>query len=213
MAIRPIYIPELSKVGVREIQIEFEWYPGFSLSQKRKCISELHRSAKNNGFKHILEISSKSDEPLGVALSAFNLLVNGPEKINNYTVETAFQSSKVFSNGGPYRDLLGLDSLGAKRDIRLKESGELVKFDYLGTSFSLNPTRFFYSWIYINAINNNKFLTNEILSYDGFSDIEFNPKKSINSQSYSAALYLSLVSNGLLNDSLRSPDSFINIIK
>ena len=38
-----------------------------------KCFKNLHLSANLNGINDILEISSKSDEPLGNDLSAFNL--------------------------------------------------------------------------------------------------------------------------------------------
>ena len=51
---------------------------------------------------------------LGVKLSAFNL------KLNGYTLENIFQSSKVFSNGGPYRDLMNVAPKEAKRDGRLQ---------------------------------------------------------------------------------------------
>ena len=47
-----------------------------------------------------------------------------------------------------------------------------------------------------------KELADEITNYNGFTDIEFNPKKSINCQAYSAALYSSLQHSGLLKKSL-----------
>jgi hypothetical protein len=49
------------------------------------------------------------------------------------------------------------------------------------------------------------------LEYDGFSDIEFNPEKSINCQAASAALYKSLTERGLIDVALSSPDEFIKI--
>jgi hypothetical protein len=38
-----------------------------------------------------------------------------------------------------------------------------------------------------------------MLQYQAFTDIEFNPEKSLNCQAYSAALYLSMVKNNILN--------------
>ena len=38
-----------------------------------------------------------------------------------------------------------------------------------------------------------------MLQYQAFTDIEFNPEKSLNCQAYSAALYLSMIKNNILN--------------
>ena len=58
--------------------------------------------------------------------------------------------------------------------------------------------RSFYSWLYFIALNQNKKLKTEILNYEAFTDIEFNPEKSLNCQAYSAALYSSMVKNKIL---------------
>jgi hypothetical protein len=57
----------------------FEWHPGFSKSQAQKSIASLHCAAAEAGIAPVLEISSKSPDPLGVSLSAFNLLLVAPE--------------------------------------------------------------------------------------------------------------------------------------
>ena len=118
MATRPIFCPIANsngEVGVIEKMMDFKWHPGMAASQKKKSIVELHLVAKNNGFNSILEISSKSESELGIALSAFNLCITTKLKKQSFTVETAFQGSKVFENGGPYVDLIGMDSRGAKK--------------------------------------------------------------------------------------------------
>jgi len=213
MAIRPIFIPNLKMPpGVEEKLIDFKWHPGMAKIQKQKSIVELHSSAKAIGLERILEISSKSEDELGVMLSAFNLLITTKKNNNSFTVETAFQGSKVFDRGGPYKDLFGMDSRSAKKDIRLKESGSLKRFEFFGHKFPLEPRTFFYDWIYINALVQNEHLAEEVIIYDGFSDIEFNPKRSINCQAHSVAVYVSLVKNNLLNDALLGPDSFLNIL-
>ena len=212
MAIRPIFIPTLSNgVGVEERMLEFHWHPGMSKSQKQKSIRELHATANACGISPILEISSKSDEALGVELSAFNLRITTKLKNLVMTVETAFQGSKVFERGGPYKDLIGLDSKSAKKDMRLKESGNLTGFKFFGVKFPLIPRTFFYDWIYINALHQNSGLAMEITRYRGFSDIEFNPSRSINCQAYSAALYLSLRNNNILAEALSSSEQFLAI--
>jgi len=209
MAIRPIFIPENSFVGVEEMMLDFKWHPGMSASQKKKSVIELHKVATDKGFSNILEISSKSEFELGIQLSAFNLMIVTKKDKKSFTVETAFQGSKVFQGGGPYRDLFGLDSRAAKKDIRLRESGNLVKFSFFTHEFPLIPRTYFYDWLYINALIQNQSLASEVLAYDCFSDIEFNPKKSINCQAHAVALYVSLKKLNLLDKALESPGSFL----
>lgn len=212
MALRPIFLPKtFGGVGVEERMLEFSWHPGMAKSQKQKSIRELHATASACGISPVLEISSKSEEPLGVALSAFNLRITTKVKNSVFTVETAFQGSKVFERGGPFKDLIGMDSRLAKKDIRLKESGNLVGFEFFGKQFPLVPRTYFYDWIYINALQQNDDLAVQVASYKGFSDIEFNPSRSINCQAYSAALYLSLLRGGLLSDALSSPERFLEL--
>ena len=57
------------------------------------------------------------------------------------------------------------------------------------------------TWLFKNtiALKQNKKLTSEILNYQAFTDIEFNPEKSLNCQAYSAALYSSMITNNILN--------------
>ncbi|QRK80163.1 hypothetical protein [Shewanella sp. LZH-2] len=209
MAIRPIFIPMFDRVGVMEKPVEFKWHSGLAPSQKKKSILELHLKAADLGVSRVLEISSKSEASLGINLSAFNLTITTRKYARTLTVETAFQGSKVFEKGGPYTDLFGLDSHSAKKDIRLQESGNLIGFKFFAFKFPLVPRTFFYDWLYINALMQHENLRNELSEYDGFSDIEFNPKKSINCQAHAVALYLSLKVNNLLKQSLKSPDAFL----
>lgn len=211
MAFRPIFVPKHDCVGVDEISIDFDWFPGFSVQQKQKSIEEMHRIANSTGYKKLLEISSKSTEELGKSLSAFNLTITTKKYSKKFTVETAFQSSKVFENGGPYTDLIGMDSRNAKKDIRLKSSGNLISFSFFNQNFPIIPRTYFYDWVYINALKGNSELSNKVLSYEAFTDIEFNPKKSINCQAHSVALYVSLVKNKVIEKALESPDDFLKL--
>lgn len=215
MAKRPVYIPKrkAQSAGVIIKDIDFKWFPGMSKSQKQKSICSLHDAANKLNISPILEISSKSVIELGVKLSAFNLMITTKKKNNSFSVETAFQSSKVFDRGGPYTDLLEGTSQQAKKDIRLKESGNLLRFRFFSREFPIKPRTFFYDWLYINAIHQNEGLAEQVVSYYGFTDIEFNPKKSINCQAYSAALYVSLRNLGIVNEALESPEMFLEVLK
>src|SRR4051812_45922674 len=134
MAQRPIFAPKYDGLQyILESYVEFTWHAGMSLKQKQRSIDDLHReaSAKFNLSKP-LEISSKSDDPLGVALSSFNLKFSTKKNRLVLTVEAAFQGSKVFERGGPFRDIFLKSPKDAKRDDRLKESGALVRFSFFG---------------------------------------------------------------------------------
>ena len=144
-------------------------------------------------------------------MSAFNLTYENASK-RKYSVECIFQSSKVFQSGGPYKDLLDVTSLKAKRDSRLKESGHLIGFSSNGKEWSTEPKTLFYDWVYINALDKKIDLVESVMDYQAFTDIEFNPQKSINCQAYSVALYISLKNKGLLNDVLKDPEIYKELI-
>ena len=212
MAQRPIFIPSISgPVLVTVIPVEFVWHPGMSKSQKQKSIRSLHEvAAKTIGIRRILEISSKSEDEIGVRLSAFNLKVQLTNDVSA-SVEVLFQGSKVFSNGGPFTDMYLKDSREAKKDQRLRASGQLIGFRCDNRDWPLYPQTVFYDWLYLSALRQNPALAAKVLEYDGFSDIEFNPQKSINCQAASAALYKALVGRGLFDAALSSPEEFFRI--
>lgn len=211
MAKRPIFKCNLSSPFYETIDVEFKYYNGFADSQVKKSIDSLHSEyLKLFPTSNLIEISSKSSEELGVSLSAFNLMICSKNK--QFSVESAFQSSKVFENGGPYIDLLYKSSKEAKKDPRLRNSGTLKHFVYYKRTFELLPLTYFYDWLYVNALNQNPILANDILKYDSFSDILFNPEKSINCQARSAAIFVSLFKSGLLKNALQDHISFKNIV-
>lgn len=194
MAIRPVYVITTEN-KVEKIDIEFKWFSGQSIGQMQKSIKSQHKKITEilmiNQSK-IIEISSKAENPLGISLSAFNLKTKTKVHKKEYTVESAFQSSKVFENGGPYKDIINLSSKEAKMDLRLKNSGRLKYFVFFGHKFEIEPETAFYDWIYINVLLNNPELCDQIMKYRAFTDIVFNPNKMINTQAHSIALYVAL---------------------
>lgn len=215
MAERPIFIPNKEgPVLVRTRHVQFQWFPGMSVSQKQKSIDSLHDSAsKLPGIPRILEVSSKSREELGVALSAFNLSFTTLKQNRTFSVECAFQGSKVFECGGAYIDIFGMTSREAKKDERLRSSGRLVSFRFFGTEWELEPRTAFYDWLYINALKKLPEITEKLLKYSAFTDIEFNPERSINCQAYSVALYVSLYERNLLEEATSSKEDFLRIVQ
>ena len=196
----------------KEIEVEFKYYNGFAISQKRKSINALHESiCQLDKSFNILEVSTKSTNPIGVALSAFNLRFFDEDSRNEYPLENIFQSSKVFEHGGPYRDLLNVHPKDAKRDERLKTSGKLTCFNYNNVVWELEPKTVFYDWIYIHSLYRNKYLTTKVIEYNAFTDIEFNQEKSINCQARSAAIFVSLSRKGILDEVLNDKEKFKKI--
>lgn len=204
MAERPVFVPDL--IGpklVRAWDISFTWFAGMSVMQAQKSIDSLHEEAKQRlKVDKVLEISSKSKDPLGVRLSAFNLMINTKKHNQKFSVECAYQSAKVFERGGPYKDLREKTSREAKLDPRLKESGRLVKFQLFEVDWALEPKTAFYDWLYINALYNEPELADYVLRHRAFTDIAYNPERSLNCQAYSAALYVALHERGLLTKEL-----------
>ena len=183
MAKRPAFFVRQGKV-ISEMY-SFEWYPGFSVSQKQKSVKSLHHAIiEADANAKPLEISTKSEEAVGIKLSAFHL------KIKDNTLENIFQSAKVFERGGPYPDLLDVPPKEAKRDERLRRSGNLKAFRYQNEDFPLVPQTVFYDFIYLTAVKESFAIEeiNAVSGYNYFTDIEFNPAKSINTQARAAAI-------------------------
>lgn len=212
MARRPVFVA--ARVGssnlTDEVEVEFEWSPGFAVPQKQKSIRALHQAALEAGITPVLEVSTKSPDPLGVRLSAFNLTVDLHGQ--RIPLEAAFQGSKVFEEGGPYVDIYELQGPAVKRDARLHTSGPLTAFEWQGQRWPLVPKTGFYDWLYLNAVNSHKG-TGELTRFAGFTDIEFNPAKSINCQARSCALYLALLRREVLQHVLAgSPQEFRRLL-
>ena len=213
MANRPIFlITKNPKELFVEKSIEFKFYNGFSVSQKIKSVKSLHNSAKELGFNKVLEVSTKSNLEIGWALSAFNLMLEFDIK-KQISVECAFQGSKIFEGNVQYKDIYLKTSIEAKKDQRLRNSGNIIGFEFQGDFWENEPKTAFYDWLYINALYASSPSTiDELLEYEAFSDIEFNPKKSINCQARTCAILVSLVKLNLLGEALSSKSRFIELV-
>ena len=213
MANRPVYVPKMSAPFLNSVPVEFTWNGGFAASQKQKNIDAIHSEfLRRFPERKVLEISSKSRRELGVKLSAFNLKKYVPSLGKSISIECIFQGGKVFSAGGPYTDLYSGTSREAKKDPRLKSSGMLKNFYFEGKTIPLIPKTAFYDWLYINALMENPELAEELLQYDSFTDVEFNPNKGVNCQAKAAAVYVALARLGLL-EKVKDFDSFIQLFK
>lgn len=212
MAERPIFVPAPACPElVRSIPLNFEWHSGYAPVQKQKNIKALHAAAAEAGYAPTLEISSKSETKLGRHLSAFHLQIH-TEQRGDIPLECAFQGSKVFEHGGPNFDLYSAEPRAAKRDPRIRTSGRVVGFVFDGFDFPTEPQTAFYDWLYATAIFEHRaWLRPRLAHYAAFTDIEFNPRRSVNCQARSCALFVSLLASDLLEKAIESPTAFIEI--
>lgn len=212
MAYRPVFYGDA--FGYKKYMIDFEFFTGFSLSQKQKSIQSLHNSViRNFPGRKILEVSSKSLDEIGRQASAFNLnviLKSGKE----FSVEQIFQASKKFRRGGSQLHLIDqMTSKELKKYIgKIHQVDELVSFECFGQIFPLKPQTFFYNWLYINSLHKNELLAKQIINYDTFTDIEFNPNKSKNCQAEACSIYVYLYKSNLLDFALSSKENFLQVV-
>lgn len=211
MTMRPIFeVTEDERLFVRR-EVQFKWNGGFAVTQARKNITGLHENyLAAYPDKKILEISTKGADELGIKLSAFKLMIR-----EGVSLESAYQGSKVFQNGGPFTDLIGKPSLHAKSDGRLKESGALIGFSFDGKEFPIVPPTYFYNWLYVTTLAANKDLADELLArkFDAFTDIAFNPNKGkVNCQAEAAAIFVSLSRQNLLSNAIADEKNFLRIV-
>ena len=208
MAKRPVFITFEHRPFFFQSMVDFTYSGGFAVSQKQKNIVALHRAFTEEWpGKPVLEISSKSLQSEGEPLSAFFLPKFVPSLGKSVPVECVYQGSKVFADGGPYTDLYEKTPREAKKDERLRTGSPIVRFHFEGQDFPTIPTNIFYDYIYVNALLENKELAEKILAYRAFTDIEFNPNKSLNCQARAAAIFVSLTLNGQI-EKARSFESF-----
>lgn len=151
------------------------------------------------GIADILEVSTKSDTEIGKELSAFNLKKFVDEENEWFSVENIYQSSKVFEDGGPYKELLYKTAKEAKKDERIKEK-KVVSYDYNGRLFSSEPSSLFFNYIYMNALAENRKLCDEFMNYNAFTDVEFDPVSGTNCQARALAQYKGMQKNGIISN-------------
>ncbi len=212
MAERPIFVPSLrGDYLVQEVSLQLKWNPGFAVVQKEKNVVALHNAATAAGFAPVLEVSTKSLSNHGRRLSAFSLRIKS-ESLGELPLESAFQGSKVFERGGPYNDLYLAEPRNAKRDPRLRDSGQLKGFLFDGLHWGTEPKTAFYDWLYATFLSGWRDWATKLSRYAAFTDIEFNPQRSINCQARSLALFVALNERGLLDEAVSSPAAFTRLL-
>lgn len=196
-AIRPIFIPNTIRL-VEEKNLEFEWAMGMNRTQKQKSVVSFHNKAKEFGYPKVLEISTYSQEPLGIKLSAFNLHFSSEH--SSGTVEELYQKSKILRK----TDIMSIEKMSTK-------GLQPTSFRFEGFQWPLEPLSCFYDWLYINALQQNPNLANKVFEFQAFTDIAYNPKKALSTQARSVALYVSIVKLKKI-DEIKNPNKFLKLL-
>ena len=209
---KPVFMPRVNSDNlVKTDMVRIEQHVGFASRQKRKSINDLHQVIrKKYGFNNVLELSSKSGNKLSFQLSPLTLKLTDEHNGSQHSVENIFQASKVFEHGGPFTDLLTAPPRQAKKDMRLQNSGKLIGYNDFGMEWGLEPLTVFYDWLYVNALKQNAQLHTEVMQYQAFTDIEFNPKRSIHCAAYALAMFVALNKRELL-DNIEDPIAFYDL--
>lgn len=182
------------------------------IEDKKKQVKKLHsKFLEEYPNKRILEVSTRSGEQLGQQLSAFNLKYYHPKRKQFISVESAYQASKVFDSGEQFTDLYDADSYTAKMDKRLWGK-KIISYKFHNQHFDIEPPTFFYNWLYLKTLQQNKHLLNGLIKYDSFTDTAGNLSKSINCQARSCAIAVSLLDKGLFNKALQNLNNFREIV-
>ena len=103
-------------------------------------------------------------------MSALKLLLYYCKEIK--TVEEIYQKSKVYDN-----------------------NNHITLFKYKDIEFPNYPIGMYYDYLYMCALYQHNDLREELFNYDYFTDIEFNPNKSKNTQARAAAIFKTLEYN------------------
>lgn len=186
--------------------VTFTYIKGMAFSQKVKNVLSFHSSIQSQfPYARILEVSTKSSNPLGVALSAFNLTLDG------CSVECIYHASKVFEDGTCFEFLKDFSPRDAKRYMRENGTGALKCYKFNDTEIPLATKTMFYDYLYIKALMQNLDISNAIAEYDIFTDIEFNEKKGLNCQARSCAIYSYMLRTDTVNKYMGSMESFEKI--
>lgn len=133
MAERSVFISKSIYPYFEEIRVSIDWFGGFALSQKRKCQIGLHQNfLVNYPERKVLEISSSSLVSLGAKLSAMNLSKKTTSGIT--TVESAFQSSRVYRDGydviDPFPQYLFMEGRKCKKMVEQSVWNPMKTFSF-----------------------------------------------------------------------------------
>ena len=86
-----------------------------------------------------------------------------------------------------------------------------MAFELNGVRFPLIPPTAFYDWLYFQALYPHRDWLRKLHQFEGFTDIEFNPAKSINCQARACALFVATAHRGYLELAVESFENLVDL--
>jgi hypothetical protein len=77
----------------------------------------------------------------------------------------------------------------------------------------LEPKTAFYDWLYLYALKDHATFLHRLYAYDAFTDIEFNPDRSVNTQAHSCALLVVLLKKNLFPHAVYDREAFLALLR
>lgn len=221
MAMRFLYKPITIKPYVELKIVEFEWEAGMSMAQKIRSASNMYQAISDLALAdNIMECSRAGETELGISLSAFNLPYYTEDAT---TVETAYQSSKVFQKNN-IRYTVSFLAKGTSMDAKQNPIVRDRSYSLVGMrppNKELDASKCnsmeYYTYIYIRSMMAylNEEQKDELKSHDGFTDIMLKWYDGIvtASQAYATAMYVGMLKAGDIDIYMRDIDSFLGVYK
>ena len=214
MATRPVFVPDSDPDNPQLVhvhEVDFQWLSGRDPQQIKANIAKLHTAAGHRNLAPLLHVSPDSGDPLGIRISATNLVVEGP---NSFLIPliAAFQGSKVFTGGGPFTDLYRKREVEIAADPRLTESGSHLGFRFKGLEWGKKAETMFYDWLVLHAIHRHRKLASGICRFKGFTNVECLSGVHAACHARSCALYAALAEKELLEAVFEDQDRFITTL-
>lgn len=223
MATKSVFVSRYKYPYFEEIGVDCTWFGGFANTQKIKCIISVHENFKRAYPEfRVCEISGASPFEIGRRLSAMSLTKEIPSAGAITSVESAFQSSRIYTNLktgekiGAFKDCLFMDGRDCKRTVKERSQG-LHSYDYEFEGMNFPAPDFhislFYDWLYLNALlENGNAETRDILLRSNFTAFTDLATSALNSQARSCAIFVALEGLGLISE-VKNFDSFCKLFR
>lgn len=166
-----------------------------------------------------IEISSASNNSLGVKASAMNLDVDTSK--GKFKVEQLYQAGKVFSGQTPQQHKQVADKILSSSPWKAKSilyknvsrGSKMKDFQLYGHKFPTQPKNYFYDNLYLHGLEQHPNLVKQVNKHNAFTDV-YAGKNVVNTQAKSCAMYSSLThkyGNEKAQNIVNSPKKLKNI--
>ena len=185
----------------------YDWFSGGNTEteQMQARVKSLHErfNLYLPGF-NILEISSISEEPLGVEVSGLKL-----RDSRGNLIEGVYRGSRVYE-GGQLKDLYHVDTASqAIHDKLGNDLGMFSEYDWYGQRVPTEPVTLMKHWIWCEAVYNQKDLREGILKYDAFTNYFSNTARDyFGCYPHAASILVALNQSNVLDIAMKDITSF-----